>query len=453
MAKNMKRFLIFGVLLALGTALFAQTASDFEVALTDDGNGVVIKSYTGKVTSTFKIPATIEGLPVREIGEMAFIGEGTVSNSMGVMTVEVPFAVVLPQGLIKIEANAFAECALTSVTLPDSITEIGERAFANYEFPTRIGILKPPAPLLTSVTLPKGLTKVGSYAFSGNTALKTVVIPEGCSILGENMFERCTALTAITIPKSITVIPSNAFAWCTGLKTLVIPEGLTEIAGGNSSTGAFVGCTALTSVTLPSTITTIGGTAFRGCSALITVTIPDSVVTIDGGKDVYGEKTLLEWAFPECGKLNLATQARLRKITVINKAEQARKQREQAEREQEARIAEQQRQEQERAEQQRQERERIAAVLEERQRAQETASALSVRLRPIYNVAYRRDKPNEQQFTEFMAIYQDYIAAKTNYDSLQGKSGMLDLELRYREFEDHINMIIGFSGQEPERTV
>jgi hypothetical protein len=35
----MKRFLIFGVLLALGTSFFAQTASDFEVALTEDGNG------------------------------------------------------------------------------------------------------------------------------------------------------------------------------------------------------------------------------------------------------------------------------------------------------------------------------------------------------------------------------------------------------------------------------
>jgi flagellar biosynthesis GTPase FlhF len=98
------------------------------------------------------------------------------------------------------------------------------------------------------------------------------------------------------------------------------------------------------------------------------------VVTIDGG-NVSGEKTLLEWAFPECGKLNLATQARFRKITVINKAEQERKQREQAEREQKARIAEQQRQEQERAriaEQQRQEQEQ-ARIAEQQRQEQERA--------------------------------------------------------------------------------
>jgi hypothetical protein len=91
---------LFGMLaamLTIGTTLFAQSAeSDFEVALTDDGNGVVIKRYTGKATKTITIPATIEGLPVREIGEMAFIGVGTVSDYMGVMKTDVSFAVVLP---------------------------------------------------------------------------------------------------------------------------------------------------------------------------------------------------------------------------------------------------------------------------------------------------------------------------------------------------------------------
>jgi hypothetical protein len=170
-----KKIGLFFVLIGLCvTAVSAQTEADFEVALTEDGNGVVIKKYTGKVTNTFKIPATIEGLPVREIGEEAFIWVGTVSDSMGVIKTAVPFAVVLPQGLIKIGDYAFANSALTSVVIPDSVTEIGDSAFANFEFHTRMGSLKPPNPLLTSVTLPKGLTKVGGNAFSGNSAMKTV---------------------------------------------------------------------------------------------------------------------------------------------------------------------------------------------------------------------------------------------------------------------------------------
>jgi flagellar biosynthesis GTPase FlhF len=485
MIKQMKQFLIFGALFALGTVLFAQTEADFEVALTEDGNGAVIKKYTGKVTNTIRIPATIEGLPVREIGERAFFGAG-VSNSMGMLKTDVPFAVVLPQGLIKIGDEAFADSALTGVVIPDSVTEIGEMAFANYEIYTWAGSFKPPNPLLTSVTLPKGLTKAGKSVFSGNSALKTVVIPEGCSVLGEYMFERCTALTAITIPKSITSIPSNAFANCTGLKTLVIPEGLTEIGGGSSGTGAFGWCAALTSVTLPSTITVIGPTAFRGCSALTTVTIPDSVETIDGGNDVSGERTLLEWAFSDCGKLSLAVQARLKKITVVSyqkereKLEQAQKQREQeerraqekreqeereaqvqaertaqAKREQEEREAQRQRAEEERTaqakrEQEEREAERAAqAKRDEERRVQQAKQAEATKTVLEFGrkfgalagaVSGAGSRINNKQFAEFMDVYEKYIASglsdldTSNWDY----SARQNFELYIRDTEGNI---------------
>jgi uncharacterized membrane protein YqiK len=226
-----------------------------------------------------------------------------------------------------------------------------------------------------------------------------------------------------------------------------------EIAGGDFGTGAFFACTALTSVTFPSTITTIGNTAFRACSALITVTIPDSVQRIDGGDDFYGEKTLLEWAFPECGKLNLATQARLRKITVFSqereRQEQARKQREreewearlQAEREVQAKRAQEAREAQAKAE------------LEKRQRANETAQALITRLQPIYNAAYRREKPNEYQFDEFITIYQDYIAAKDNYHSLKenGRFYDIDMDFSYETLEKNVEMIIRYLDENQKK--
>jgi hypothetical protein len=478
MTKNMKHFFLFGALFVLGAALFAQTEADFEAALTEDGNGAVIKKYTGKVTGTIRIPATIEGLPVREIGEAAFVGAGTVFDSRRTMKTDVPFTVVLPQGLVKIGNDAFAESALTSVVIPDSVTEIGELAFANYEFSTRTGRIKPAAPSLATVTLSKGLVKVGRGAFKGNSALKTVVIPDGCSVLGEEMFEGCTALTAITIPKSITSIPTNAFARCAGLKTIDLPEGLTEIRGGDSSTGAFYACTALTSVTLPSTITAIGKTAFRACSALTTVTIPDSVGRIDGGNSVYGENTLLEWAFPECGKLSLAVQARLRKIAVVSlekeRQEQARKQREQ---EEEARRAQEQRAREERAAQARAERaaqekreqeereaqrqreeERIslesAKLEQELREAERAAQAAQAEIKRAEAEAIRTalafkgewikfkafDKMSNKQFAEFMDMYERYIASGLrNLDTSEwGYMERLDFELHLGDIEGSI---------------
>jgi hypothetical protein len=82
---------------------------------------------------------------------------------------------------------------------------------------------------------------------------------------------------------------------------VVIPEDVTEIGQG-----VFSGCTALTAVTLPSSIQKIGVIAFKDCKALVTVTIPDSVTKIEF--DSYYEGT-----FTRCNKLNLASQAALRK--------------------------------------------------------------------------------------------------------------------------------------------
>jgi hypothetical protein len=450
LGKTGTRTFLFGmlaVMLSAGPALFAQSAeSNFEVALTDDGNGVVIKKFIGTVSRTITIPATIEGLPVREIGSNAFYGVGQGFNFMGRTEVGTPFTVVLPAGLAKIGDEAFSRSGLTSVVIPDSVTEIGMGAFQGCfyyvkETGGKIGVT--PTYSLTSVTLSKGLTKIwgggAQYgeAFAGNSALKTVVIPEGLSVLGESMFSGCTSLTEITIPKSITVIPERAFSGCSGLKTLVIPEGVAEI-----SSFAFSDCTALTSVTIPSTITTIERYAFRDCSALTTVTFSDpDLAEIKS----YAGTTLLDSAFEGCGKLNLATQARLRKIRTSNMtryeaAQAAQKQREaeereaQTKREEEERLAEVKREREEQAAQaQRQREEREAQVRREREaevkrrqeeeearqaklnaelqkieRGSEIETALMTRLAPMQGTR----KLNKQQFAEFMNVYGEYDAAK-----------------------------------------
>jgi flagellar biosynthesis GTPase FlhF len=301
------------------------------------------------------------------------------------------------------------------------------------------------------------------------------------------MFEGCTAFTAITIPKSITVIPLGAFAWCAGLKTLVLPEGLTEIAGGNSSIGAFFACTALTSVTIPSTITTIGNTAFRACSALTTVAIPDSVTRIDGGNDFYEEKTLLEWAFPECGKLNLATQARLKKIKVVSyqrleeeRQRQAQRQREeerrsqekrereereaqlQAEREAQAKreqeeyeaqakraeeLAVQRKREQEEYEAlaKRQQEEREAQVKREREEAEKLAAQVATfRMKlSAWKLALKGKKPNKKQFEEFKVLYREWASFPPEIDEYYLDRNS-DMAYAIRELDDKQKAEIGW---------
>ncbi|MDR3300906.1 MAG: leucine-rich repeat protein [Spirochaetaceae bacterium] len=425
---NRKKIGLFFVLIGLcAAAVSAQTASDFEVTLTEDGNGVVIKGYTGKVSNTIKIPATIEGLPVREIGAgvFSYAGIGVTrfadAHAVNVTAVGSPFTVVLPSGLIKIGDRAFYESALTGVVIPDSVTSIGDEAFYFCYYYTQTGYHADADPRgmtfsLTSVTLPKGLTTVGKSAFAGNFALKTVVIPNGWTVISEKMFSGCSALTAITIPDNVTSIREGAFM-STGLTSITFGKRLTSIGAG-----AFSECEDIKTIVIPEWVTEIGVGAFGGCSALTTVTIPDSVESIRlGGTNSSSGRTLMEGAFNGCGKLNLATQARLKKITIAPTAyevEQAEKQREaeerraqeKREREEQAAAAQKAHEEWEAAQQKARE-EAFAARDAEAKREQEQMQRefeLDVRLSGVYGAEGGKGTLKKDQFDEFMSICEDY---------------------------------------------
>ena len=233
--------------------------------------------------------------------------------------------VIIPEGVTIIGASAFAETrialsanlhydtsisysstgALSSVTIPGTVTEIGESAFENCQ-------------RLNALTLPPSLRTLGRRAFANTAGLRTIVIPDGYTSLprevfsgsgltsitlpqtllsiGHSAFSGCSSLASITLPDSVLAIEDSAFAnsgltsfsWPaemdfippgvfagTRLRTLVIPDWVTEIGDG-----AFRSCRELTSVMLSPAIRTIHANAFGGCSALTTVTVPDSVTSI-----------------------------------------------------------------------------------------------------------------------------------------------------------------------------
>ena len=107
---------------------------------------------------------------------------------------------------------------------------------------------------------------IGSYAFSGCNRLTSLTLPDGITEIGDHAFEGCSELTSLTLPAGITKIGSEAFNGCTGLTSLTLPAGITRIGSY-----AFLNCSGLTSLTLPASITSIGSWAFQGCSGLTSI--------------------------------------------------------------------------------------------------------------------------------------------------------------------------------------
>ena len=162
-----------------------------------------------------------------------------------------------------IAGNAFYSCTgLTSVNIPNSVTNIGNSAF---RYCTG----------LTSVTIPNSVTSIGTSAFENCTGLTSVTIPNSVTSIGTSAFENCSGLTSVNIPNSVTTIGMGAFAYCSSLTSVNIPNSVTSIG-----TSAFENCTGLTSVTIPNSVTNIGNYAFYECTGLTSVNIPNSVTTI-----------------------------------------------------------------------------------------------------------------------------------------------------------------------------
>lgn len=151
----------------------------FDFAFTPDNTAVIVTHYEGTAADV-TIPSHYKGKPVTTIGYAAFF------NS-----------------------------AVTSVTIPDSVTSILDDAFVN-------------CPNLTNISIPNSVTSIGFSAFRSCTSLKSITLPSSLNSISEALFSGCSQLTTIHIPVSVTLIEDDAFAGCPSSMTVTYSGSKTQ---------------------------------------------------------------------------------------------------------------------------------------------------------------------------------------------------------------------------------
>ena len=232
---------------------------------------------------------------IEEIGERAFYNCRKLRR------------VVLPGSLRTIGDSAFSNCVLlTEINLPKSIVSIGENVFSGCEELEEVslpdGLRQIPEGTfsychkLSSIMIPKSVNRIGRYAFAECSRLAKAAIPAGVHEVERSVFYKCSALQEVMLPRGLGKIGSDAFAYCSLLSSIELPYGLSEIGEC-----AFVCCKQLQEPMIPNTVNAIKASSFEGCISIRSISIPSRVKEICKGvfRDCSG---LISVTLPE--KLN-----------------------------------------------------------------------------------------------------------------------------------------------------
>ncbi len=247
----------------------------------ENGGGLIITSYKGNSTE-ITVPEKIGKETVTAIGKFAFSPYAKVSQEVGEIRKAIT-KVTLPETITEIGSDAFRKCVkLESVNIPETVTEIGAGAFYLCQALKEINIPNGITEIrydtfwdcrsLRSVNIPESVKSIGASAFWGCEILEEITLPKDLNKIDQSAFIQCVNLKAVELPAALKEIPYGCFANCAGLKSIAIPNGVTVI-----SDSAFYNCENLEHIEIPPTAEKIGDRAFWHCKALKTVVVPEGV--------------------------------------------------------------------------------------------------------------------------------------------------------------------------------
>ena len=297
---------------SFGDGVFSGCTALTSIRLPERTKRIGISAFAASGLEYIYIPSTVTSIGGEAFGISSYPPQGGTASPTNIKQVE--FAPNSKLQTIEDRAFYYAE-KLTSIDLPDSVTQIYQYAFyksglTSIKLPAELKTLGntvvPPttsSPIISgsvfyssklesvefndkletiygstfastnikNVTIPASVTTMGTSVFSGLKELQSVAFAEGSKLtaLPNNTFDGAKSLTKLDFGKDSVLesIGNSAFSGASSLKTLVLPETLKTL---NQS--AFANCTSLTSVTFPSTLETIGNSAFSGCSSLDSIT-------------------------------------------------------------------------------------------------------------------------------------------------------------------------------------
>lgn len=281
------------------------TFDDASGTLTISGNGPINDFYNGSYPGWYNYCGQIRAIVIEEgvtsIGNYSFAGYNQLFNNKYYTELT---AISLPSTLTNIGERAFSGCInVTDIELPENLVSIGKEAFSksssgftwqtiNYSLvelhiPSSVVSLGEnfcSCPVFvaennsTFVSDENGVlyTKdMRELIICRNNKLTEFVCPDTVTTIHDYAFYKQTSLTDITLSQTIKTIGSYAFYGCSSISALYLPNGLETI-----KSYAFYGCTSLKSLSLPEGTKTVGKYAFYNCSALTTLTIPSTVEEI-----------------------------------------------------------------------------------------------------------------------------------------------------------------------------